>query len=137
MQKEFNPFSHYAQTKLAGMMALRELDLRLRQRGSQVPVNAVHPGDILTDIHRDLHWTIGHLVNIFRPVVLTFLKDAPNGCIGTLYASTAPALATANDATGEHLMRLVPIAPSEAWLDKATNQKLWERSLTLTGAPDV
>jgi NAD(P)-dependent dehydrogenase (short-subunit alcohol dehydrogenase family) len=135
--KDFKPFHVYGQTKVAGMMCLMELARRLRQRGSKVPVNAVHPGEILTDITRDMHWIIVWLTRVFRPAALFLMKDAPCGCTGTVYASTSEALATSDDMSGEFLMRLAPVWGCEAWLDKAANERLWNLARTVTDAPDV
>jgi len=134
---EYEVFRAYGQSKIAGMMCLRELASRLQEHGSEIPVNAVHPGEIDTNITGSLHPALAYLTKIFKPFVRMMLKSPYQGSIGTVFASTSLEMATSNHMAGEFLMRLEPIRANEAWLNDADCLKCWNVSIALTGAPDA
>jgi len=134
---EYEVFRAYGQSKIAGMMCLRELASRLQEHGSEIPVNAVHPGEIDTNITGSLHPALAYLTKIFKPFVRMMLKSPYQGSIGTVFASTSPEMATSNHMAGEFLMRLETIRANEAWLNDADCLKCWNVSIALTGAPDA
>lgn len=55
-QSGYAVFSAYGQAKIGSMLCLNELSRRLTEYGSQIPVNAMHPGEIDTDIVSTLLW---------------------------------------------------------------------------------
>merc|ERR1712228_788607 len=133
----YEVFEAYGQAKIGSMMCMRELARRLTQHGSQIPVNAIHPGEIDTNITGSLHPALANITKIFKPIVRLLMKSPYQGSIGTVYACTAPNMTLAEDMTGEFLMRLQPISGNEAWLDDDACKKLWDISIDLTGAPEV
>lgn len=134
---EYEVFRAYGQSKIASMLCLSELSSRLQEIGSHIPVNAVHPGEIDTNITGSLHPALAYLTKVFKPFVRLMLKSPYQGSVGTVYASTSPDMATAEDMTGEFLMRLAPIAANDAWLNDDDCRKCWNISRELTGAPGV
>merc|ERR1712203_702694 len=98
-------FESYGQAKIGSMMCMRELARRLTQHGSQIPVNAVHPGEIDTNITGSLHPALAYVTKIFKPFVRLMSKSPYQGSIGTVYACTSPDMAVAEDMTGQFMMR--------------------------------
>merc|ERR1711972_1005465 len=54
LTKPYSMFHAYGQSKLASMMCLKELSRQLVESGSNIPVNAIHPGEISSDVTRDM-----------------------------------------------------------------------------------
>jgi len=133
MDKPYEKFHNYGQSKLAAMMCLTELDRQLREKGSKVPVNAVHPGEIFTDIFRDFGVVIDCLTKTFKPFVYTLLKTTYQGSRGSIFVATSARMATSDNMSGRFLMRLSPVAHNTAWLDGQACRKLWDISEELTG----
>jgi NAD(P)-dependent dehydrogenase (short-subunit alcohol dehydrogenase family) len=136
LARPYEKFHCYGQAKLAGMLCLMELDRHLRQSGSTVPVYAVHPGEIFTDIFRDFGYLINCLTQTFRPFVYGVLKTTRQGSLCSVFACTSPSLATSDKLSGRFLMRLAPAEHNQAWLDEEACKRMWQVSLELTGARD-
>lgn len=132
----FDMFRHYGQTKLASMMCLKVLADRLKSQGSQVPVNAVHPGEIATDISRDFTGVLGVAAWISvhcKSVVHLFMKTPQEGSMATLHACCSKSRATAAQASGEFLLRWAPAPPHPALTDKEACETVWRASERLVG----
>merc|ERR1712066_622426 len=131
-KETYEVFQAYGQSKMGQMLCMMELARRLEFRGSQIPVNAVHPGEIDTDITGSLHPALASVTKIFKPLVRLVLKSPYQGSRGSVYAAASPSIAVADDMSGEFMMRLKPIGGSAAWLDENECRKCWERSIELT-----
>jgi len=131
--KPYELFRAYGQSKLANLHFTTELARRLEDRGSKIPVNQVHPGEVLTDVMRDMHPVVVKLKNIFLPLAHGFLKSAPQGAFCSLHVATDPRLATSENINGAHFVRCNPAPLSKAGSDKEAAAKLWEISEQVTG----
>lgn len=80
-ERRYSPMGAYAQTKLANLLFMLELDRRLRPR-SVVSV-AAHPGATITNLQR---YAYARITKIFG-------QSAEWGALPTLYAATAPNVA--------------------------------------------
>jgi len=133
-EKPYSIFRSYAQSKLANILFTTELAHRLQQRGSQIPVNALHPGEVMTEVMRDMHPVLVWLTVIFRPIVNGFIKNARQGSYNSLHVATAPNLATAKEGvSGGFFIRLAPAPLPEAGSDRAVAERFWDVSEKLTG----
>merc|ERR1719356_167751 len=108
LQKPYKLFRAYGQSKLANLHFTTELARRLEEKGSKIPVNQLHPGEVLTDVMRDMHPVLLRLYNIFQPVAYGFLKSAPQGAFCSLHVATDPSLATSKKVNGAHFVRCTP-----------------------------
>merc|ERR1712232_931405 len=115
----------------------QELVRKLKEVGSNIPCNLVHPGEINTDVTRDLPAILVKFIKLCPCVVELFLKTPVQGHIGTVFVSTSPTCATADQMSGKIFFRLHPMEDSPAWLDQNINQRMWDISRQLTNAPDV
>lgn len=137
LQKEYHIFRVYGQSKLAQIHFVTELDRRLRKAGSKIPVNAVHPGEVMTEVMRDMNKTLLMLYGMFRYVMYAFLKTAPQGAMCTVHVATSPALASSDGGSGAYWVRLSPAPLSKACMDKMAAARLWDTCLQATGATSV
>lgn len=133
LQKPYELFRAYGQSKLANLHFTTELARRLRARGSSIPVNQVHPGEVLTEVMRDMHWAVVRLSALFRPVAMTFMKTPMQGCFCTMHVATDPGLETADKASGRHFVRCSPAPLSAAGSDELAAARLWRVSEEVTG----
>merc|ERR1712048_272929 len=51
--KPFSMFPCYAQSKYIQMLTMCHLARKLKAEGSRIPINAVHPGEVLTEVTRE------------------------------------------------------------------------------------
>jgi len=131
------PIKHYSMTKLANILAMQELARKLHDIGSKIPCLLVHPGEINTNVTRDLPAPLVKFIKAFPWIVELFLKTPYQGHVGTVFACTSDKCATSDQMTGRVLFRLEPMVPSPAWMDHTINQHMWHISRKFTNAPDV
>lgn len=120
----FHGLRAYAASKLCNVLFSRELAERLA--GSRVTSNAVHPGDVKTDVTRDskllalLHTTVA------TPLLLT----ADEGARTSVHVATSPAL---DRVTGRYFVNCREAPASPLAEDAALRRRLWEQSERLLG----
>jgi len=100
-------------------------------------VNQIHPGEVLTEVMRDMHPVIVKLNEIFRPVAMGFMKTPTQGAFCTLHLATDPALATSDNITGAHFVRCSPAPLSRAGSDEEVADRLWTISERVTNEASV
>lgn len=127
-EKGYQRWTFYGHSKLANLIFARELDRRLRERGSRVQSLAVHPGYSATNLQNETIFT--HINKVFAqprymgayPSVYAATSDqvepgsfyGPNGVLG---AAGYPAPAHARRVTD----------------DRQVADRLWKKSEELTG----
>jgi len=117
----------YSNNKLANMLHAIELNRRVSDSG--VTVNAVHPGVIITRLHRSMGW--GKTL-IFELLVTIFGKTATAGAQTTLYAATSPDL---EGRGGLYLADCNIKTPAKDAQNPEIAKQLWEVSERLTSSP--
>jgi NAD(P)-dependent dehydrogenase (short-subunit alcohol dehydrogenase family) len=117
-------FRAYGESKLANVLFSNELARRLA--GSGVTSNAIHPGDVATNVARDM-WLTRVGINIVRPLRLT----PEEGARTTLHVACSSSL---DGVTGRYFVDATEVAPSRAARDQAAARALWQLSRELTGA---
>ncbi|CAK9011324.1 unnamed protein product [Durusdinium trenchii] len=126
--KPYSLFSAYAQSKLANLLMTSELARRL----PRIPVNCVHPGEVLTQVMNDMHPVVLAIYASFRPVARKLFKSPEEGAVCTVFVATSPELSC----TGQYFMRLRPAKVSKVAQDPDVARRLWELSVQLTQSPD-
>lgn len=121
----------YSRSKLANVLFTRALAKRLA--GSNVTVNALHPGTVATGIWNhgvpDSGWKRALFAAVFAPVRLTMLS-AERGAQTIVYAASSPDL---EGHSGLYLEKNRPQQPAPLALDDALADHLWNESAQLTG----
>jgi NAD(P)-dependent dehydrogenase (short-subunit alcohol dehydrogenase family) len=129
MERGYRPFAAYARSKLANLWFTYELARRLD--GSDVTVNAVHPGLVRTALGdhsgsvRRAGWRLLHLA--YRKVSLS----PDEGADGIVHLATAPEL---GGVTGCYFVGRQPAESSPRSRDPAAAARLWALSEELTCA---
>lgn len=112
-------FWSHCQTKLCNMLFMKELDRRLI--GSDVTVNAVHPGVVRSEIRRNTPWWVKHFI---EPLGYLFVaKTESEG------AQTSVHLAVADELeSGQYFVDCKRARYSSKCDDLELARKLWEVS---------
>jgi WW domain-containing oxidoreductase len=116
--RSYRPFPAYGDSKLANVLFTRAL---LKRVPSNVLVFSLHPGVIATNLSRSM----GVLGSIYRSIGKLFLKTVPQGAATTVYAATAPELASRS---GIYLADCKEETPLKVSLDADLAEKVWELS---------
>ncbi|XP_019462612.1 PREDICTED: short-chain dehydrogenase TIC 32, chloroplastic-like [Lupinus angustifolius] len=85
--KNYNGTRAYAQSKLANILHVKEMDRKLKTRNARVTINAVHPGIAKTEIIRAHKGLITDSVFF---IVSKLLKSASQGASTTCYVALSP-----------------------------------------------
>ncbi|HEX6920755.1 MAG TPA: oxidoreductase [Actinomycetes bacterium] len=138
-ERHYQPWAAYAQSKLANLLFMRELDRRARAAGCGLVSAAAHPGYATTDLHAAGPRMSGSRVSglVMRVAAATLGQSAAKGALPQLHAATA-----AGVQGGEYIgprgpagYRGLPkrVGMSAAAHDDAAARRLWEVSEALTG----
>ena len=124
-KRHYTGLRAYGASKIAQLLTVLELSERLR--GTGVVINAMHPGDVRTNIGNNNGLLYRILKSVFiRPV----LKD-PAISGEALYWLAASE--EAGEAGGKFFHLTMEEKPAAQALDRELGRKIWERSVTLTG----
>ncbi|MGY4977807.1 oxidoreductase [Streptomyces sp. 900105755] len=134
LEGAYTPTRAYAQSKLANLLFVLELQRRLTEAGSRVRSLAAHPGYAATNLQSHTANPLARLG--MRLGNRLFAQDDRAGTLPTLYAATQDlpgASYVGPDGLGE--MRGAPalVARSAAASDPAAARRLWTLSEELTG----
>jgi len=115
----------YGASKTAQLLTIWEFADRLK--GSEVTINAMHPGDVKTNIGQNngplYRWFQNH-------VIWRTLKDPVISGEALYYLAAAPELA---DVSGRFFHLTIDEKPAAHALDRAKGRKVWNLSLQMTG----
>uniref|UniRef100_A0A8C4WZ16 NADP-retinol dehydrogenase n=1 Tax=Eptatretus burgeri TaxID=7764 RepID=A0A8C4WZ16_EPTBU len=122
-EKSYSRGRAYCQSKLANLLFTRELARRLQ--GTNVTVNAVHPGVVNTELGR-------HLRLLLLPGILfyPFLKTATQGAQTSIHCGVAEEL---KDVSGMYFSDCAPTAVGNSANDQQAASRLWDISCHLLG----
>ncbi|KAF6105870.1 retinol dehydrogenase 14 [Phyllostomus discolor] len=126
-EQSYNKSFCYSRSKLANILFTRELARRLE--GTQVTVNALHPGIVRTNLGRHVH--IPLLVRpLFNLVSWAFFKTPEEGAQTSIYLASSPEV---EGVSGKYFgdckeEELLPKA-----MDESVARKLWDVSEVMVG----
>ncbi|PLK25573.1 oxidoreductase [Novosphingobium sp. TH158] len=123
----------YAQSKLANILHMFELDRRLRAAGSPVTAVGCHPGVAASELVR--HIPMGNAIGGW--LLSKFLNSSAKGAWPALQAATDPAV-QGGSYWGPQLRSEMagpsgPASRSAGATDAAVARQLWDRSIELSG----
>ena len=124
LERGWDSWRSYANSKLANIMFTRELARRLE--GTGVTANCAHPGVVRTGFGRDARPLLRLGLTIARP----FLSSPERGADTIVYLASSPDVA---DQTGGYYVRRQRREPSAAARDDTAARQLWEISEKMTG----
>ncbi len=124
-RRRYNGYRGYGASKIAQLLTTWEFADRLR--GAGVTINAMHPGDVRTNIGNNN----GPLYRWYQRVLIgPLLKDPAISGEALYYLAAAPELA---DVSGRFFHLTVDEKPAAPALDRALGRRVWEASIRLAG----
>jgi NAD(P)-dependent dehydrogenase (short-subunit alcohol dehydrogenase family) len=124
-KRRYKGLQGYGASKLAQLLTVWELADRLK--GSGVTINAVHPGEVKTNIGMNN----GFLYRAFnRYIIRWFLKDSVTSGNAIYFAAAAPEMA---EISGQFFNQTIPEKPAAQALDRELGKKVWTISEKLVG----
>lgn len=122
-QKRYSGWRAYCQSKLA--MNLFTYELANRLKGTNVTVNALHPGAIASNFDSGLDGFMRWLMKVSAP----FMASVEKGAQTTLYLATSPQV---EGITGKYFANSREKPSSSRSHHEATRLRLWQVSTELT-----
>jgi retinol dehydrogenase-13 len=123
--RRYNGYRGYGASKIAQLLTTWEFADRLQ--GAGVTINAMHPGDVRTNIGHNN----GPLYRWFQRIVIgPMLKDPAISGEALYYLAAAPELA---DVSGRFFHLTIDEKPAAPALNREMGRRVWEASLRLTG----
>jgi WW domain-containing oxidoreductase len=116
-ERDYSPWKHYGQSKLANLLFAKELARRLTGTGRTA--NAVHPGVIKTNLGRHMPGFANLVFGLVGPLVL---KSVAQGAATQVYVAAHPALA---GTSGAYLADCNVATPRADADDPALARRLW------------
>nr|GME10301.1 short-chain dehydrogenase TIC 32, chloroplastic-like [Ipomoea batatas]GME17522.1 short-chain dehydrogenase TIC 32, chloroplastic-like [Ipomoea batatas] len=117
----------YGQSKLANILHAKELSRRLQEEGTNITVNSVHPGLIMTNLMR--HSVL--FTRIMKLFTWMLWKNVHQGAATTSYVALHPDL---KDISGKYFLDCNEYEASAFARDEALGKKLWDFSEKLVKA---
>lgn len=129
-RRRYGGYRSYGASKLAQLLTTWEFADRLQ--GTGVTINAMHPGDVRTNIGMNN----GPLYRWFqRNIIWRTLKDPAISGEALYYLAAAPEMA---EVSGRFFHLTIEEKPAAPALDRALGRRVWDVSLRLTGlTPDL
>lgn len=115
----------YGASKTAQLMTVMKLAEQLK--GTNVTINAMHPGGVRTNIGSNNGWLYRAWLH---GVIWHFLKDPVISGESLYYLAADPSL---NNATGKYFNLTIDEKPMPHALDEAVREQIWVKSHELTG----
>ena len=138
-ERKYGAWRAYGQSKLANLLFMRGLAVRLGRAGSTVASVAAHPGYASTHLQavgpemRGQGW----MTKVMGAVNTVMAQSAAMGALPTLYAATAPAIRSGDyvgpDGFGEQRGHPKLVGMTDSARDDAAANRLWAVSEDLTG----
>ncbi len=131
LEKSCSRVTSYCQSKLANILFSSELGRRLE--GTGVTTYSLHPGNIYTDIIREVKFlTYPGIKDIARVLSSPFLKDRVHGAQTTICCAVDERLANESGKYYENCQEVAPMSHAE---NAESARRLWEISEELVKLP--
>lgn len=86
----YSMFPNYSQSKLANILFTDALQARMDKAKIPIIANSVHPGCVMTDVSRNMHWIMRYGEKMALPLLAMIRKTPAEGAYCSVYAATAP-----------------------------------------------
>jgi retinol dehydrogenase-12 len=125
-RRKYRGFHVYCATKLANVLFTREFARRYDD--TKMTANAVHPGFVGSNFARE--GDMGFFIGIGMLVARPFAVSNATGARTSVYLASSPDV---DGISGEYFYQCKVAKPSNAALDAAAAERLWNVSAELTG----
>jgi retinol dehydrogenase-12 len=123
-ERRYGGWRAYCQSKLANLLFTYELARRLE--GTEVSVNAMHPGFVATGFGRNNRGIVALFIRLAQLAALS----PEQGAETLIYLATSPEV---EGVTGKYFVNKQAVPSSRESYDQAVTQRLWQLSADLTG----
>ncbi len=124
-ERRYNGYRSYGASKTAQLLTVWEFADRLK--GSDVTINAMHPGDVKTNIGNNNGW----LYKLFYHLLIRpFLKDPIISGEAIYYLASDPEI---HDVSGRFFNLTIDEKPAAHALDRNIGKHIWDISMQMTG----
>jgi NAD(P)-dependent dehydrogenase (short-subunit alcohol dehydrogenase family) len=128
-QRRYKGLQGYGASKVAQLLTIWEFSEKLK--GSGVTINAMHPGEVRTNIGMNNGW----LYRWYQRYLLWWiLKDPVISGEAIYYMAAAPEMA---EVSGRFFNQTIDEKPAPHALDRSTGKRIWAISEALTGLPEL
>lgn len=124
-RRRYKGLQGYGASKIAQLLTVWEMADQLK--GTGVTINAVHPGEVRSNIGMNNNWSYRLYKQIF---IRWMLKDPVSSGSAIYYAAAAPEMA---ETSGEFFNQTIPEKPAAHALDRELGKKVWAISEKLAG----
>jgi len=124
-RRHYTGLRGYGASKTAQLLTVWEFADRLK--GSKVTINALHPGDVKTNIGNNNGWLYRWFLH---HVTWHFLKDPVISGEAIYYLASDPGL---RDLSGRFFNQTIEEKPAAHALDRGLGKRIWDLSLKMTG----
>jgi NAD(P)-dependent dehydrogenase (short-subunit alcohol dehydrogenase family) len=124
LKRRYSGQRAYGQAKLALVLFTYELARRLA--GTQVTVNALHPGFVATGIGQEG----GGIVKLFAPLMKLIASSPKEGAQTSVYLASSPEVA---GVTGQYFKKEQAVPSGPPSYQEDTARRLWEIASRMTG----
>ncbi len=121
----YGSFGAYGKSKLANILFTYELARQLE--GTNVSVNALHPGFIATGFGHNMN---GLMATLTKGIQKLFAKSEDQGAQTPVYLASSPDV---KGVTGKYWDNKKAVKSNTISYDRDEQQKLWDYSLDMTG----
>jgi len=124
-KRNYTGLRGYGASKTAQLLTVWELADLLK--GSNVTINALHPGDVKTNIGNNNGWLYKWFLH---HVTWHFLKDPVISGEAIYYLASDPEM---SDVSGRFFNLTIDEKPAAHALDRSMGKRIWELSMKMTG----
>lgn len=128
-KRHYKGLQGYGASKVAQLLTVWEMAEELQ--GSGVTINAMHPGEVRSNIGMNNEWLYRWYK---RHVLWWMLKEADISGEAIYYLAAAPEMAAVS---GKFFNQTIDEKPAAHALDRELGKRVWQISLTLTGLAAV
>ena len=129
LKRGYNPLRAYGRSKLCNLYFTYELARRLKDEGTGVTVNAMHPGFVATNMGANN----GRLVRFFLPLIHRNSLTPEQGASTAVYLASSPEV---EGVSGKYFVREREVASDPVSYDESAASRLWEVSERMTQVPE-
>lgn len=124
-KRGYNSFGAYSQSKLMNVLFTYELARQVE--GTNITVNALHPGFVATGFNANAQGILGNLVRVVEKIVAISPEE---GAKTSIYLASSPDVKGIN---GKYWEKSKMVSSNAASYDAETQRRLWEVSESLAG----
>jgi len=124
-ERGYTMFGAYGRSKLAQVALSAEQQRRESARGSGVVCVSLHPGNVITEVTREMPYAVRLAYQAAGPLIRFGAPSLYDGAATTVYAAASDNAATLRGAYLERCLVAQPHADAE---DEAVGRQVWELS---------